>query len=89
MRAEAMGTKTRQESWQRIAAQVQDSSKDPQQQHAGTVGDFGVTASAIFLRIGMRQYPLHVEPRVARDLFDLRNIVRLRRVEFNHWDLAP
>ena len=26
---------------------------------------------------------------MARDLFELRNIARVRRMEFNHWELAP
>ena len=53
------------------------------------VDNIRVAFPMIFRRIGMRRYSLYLHPLMARDLFDLWNIARLRRIEFNHWELVP
>ena len=84
-----MGSKTRQESRRRLASQAQVYLKDPQRKRANPVGEIGVTSSAIFRRIGTRQYPLYIHRQAAPDLRDPWNIVSIRRMDFNHCELAP
>ena len=44
--------------------------------------------SGVSRSVGQRWYSLFVRPRMARDIFNFRTSVSLRRIEFNHWELA-
>ena len=44
--------------------------------------------SGVARSVGQRGYPLFVRPRMARDIFNFWTTVSLRRIEFNHWELA-
>ena len=76
--AEATGVKTRQDTWNRIATQAQEYLKAPPWKRAYPVGDIGVMSSKIFRRMGMRQYPLCIQPHTALDKFDPWSIVCIR-----------
>ena len=56
---------------------------------AGPVEHIGVAFSRAFWRIGKCRYPLYVHPMLARDLFDIRATVCVRRVKQNRWGVAP
>ena len=80
--AVAMGVQTRKDSRERSVTQALESGKDPPRQHADRVGDIGVIFSDTFYRMGIRQFPFYVQSQMAREWFDLRNIVCIRRMEY-------
>ena len=84
-----MGVTLRSDAWKWIANQVSGHAPDPQRKYEELAGNIGATSSKISRRNGMRQYSLCALPQMTRDLFDLWDIARLRRVAFNHWELAP
>ena len=87
--AEAMGIKTRADAWKWIAHKASGRSPGPQWQYADLVDNIGGTLARIFRRIGLRRFSLYVHPQMAREFTAPCNIVRLRRMEFNHRELVP
>ena len=87
--AEAMGIQTRSDAWRWVASQANSHSPDPHWLRADLVGNIGVTPPMIFGRIGMRRYPPYVHPQMDREMIDPWTFARLRRMESDHWELAP
>ena len=54
-----------------MAPQAADNVKDRQLRLAGRPGELGDTSSKIFRGIGMRKFPLFVQPQTDREWFDL------------------
>ena len=72
----AMGNELRSDDWKWIANQAMSYLPGQDREHADLVGN-------------VPRKPRYVLPRIARDSFDLWNIVRLRRMELDNWELAP
>ena len=90
LRAETAGIKTQSDAWKRIADQVKSLLPDPQWLNADLVDNIGVLCPYGHLqRNGLRPCPSYVNTQMARDIFDLWNIARLRRMESDHWEMAP
>ena len=73
----AMDVKTRRDFRQ------QEHLKDLQWKRASRVGDIGFISSKIFREMGMRQFPLCVQPQMACASFGLWNTVCARLMDYN------
>ena len=89
MQAKATGIKTQFDSRKWIATRVHVNATDPRRQHADRVEETGALFSRIFRHMGMRQFPLYVQPPMAREWLDPSNIVCTRHLGHRQWELLP
>ena len=88
-RAEALGSKSRLESWKWVAHQVRDYLQGSNGRRAALTDNISVASSKGFLRVARCRYPLYVATSMSMAMFALSQSVCARRIGRKNWDLIP
>ena len=86
---EAMRTRTRQVSREWLAIEARDFFEDPNWRLADLVDNISVSRSCALRRIGGCRCSWYVTSQIAQELFDLRHIGCVRRMQVYRFEMVP
>ena len=74
-------------AWQSAAHRIREPLTDPTWRFAEPTDEISAAPSDIPQRMGRCRYPLYFTPAMSAETFEMRRIIRNRRIKLNNWDL--